>query len=147
MRTAPDGGGERGSSIVISFYPGGKHQPGADAKEIDDDDQRLAHDRRRSLDGDLCDQLHADACEGCAHERPLLVQPGAAWSLTNFGNVLYSAYVFSLPVGPIWALHSFYLVATALMLAWYVRYSRGRGGPSRELQMGRVPGVAPRSGL
>jgi uncharacterized protein with PQ loop repeat len=42
--------------------------------------------------------------------------------LTNFGNVLYSAYVFSLPVGPIWALHTFYLVATALMLAWYVRY-------------------------
>ena len=44
--------------------------------------------------------------------------------LTNFGNVLYSAYVFSLPVGPIWALHSFYLVATALMLAWYFRYTR-----------------------
>jgi hypothetical protein len=47
--------------------------------------------------------------------------------LTNFGNVLYSAYVFSLPVGPIWALHSFYLVATALMLAWYVRYTRVMG--------------------
>jgi len=42
--------------------------------------------------------------------------------LTNFGNVLYSAYVFSLPLGPIWALHSFYLVTTALMLAWYFRY-------------------------
>ena len=49
--------------------------------------------------------------------------------LTNFGNVLYSAYVFSLPVGPIWALHSFYLVATALMLAWYVRYTRGVAPP------------------
>jgi uncharacterized protein with PQ loop repeat len=44
--------------------------------------------------------------------------------LTNAGNLLYSAYVFSLPAGPIWALHSFYLVATALMLAWYVRYRR-----------------------
>jgi uncharacterized protein with PQ loop repeat len=43
--------------------------------------------------------------------------------LTNIGNVLYSAYVFSLPVGPIWALHTFYVVATALMLAWYVRYT------------------------
>jgi len=42
--------------------------------------------------------------------------------LTNFGNVLYSAYVFSLPLGPIWALHSFYLVTTALMLARYFRY-------------------------
>ena len=49
--------------------------------------------------------------------------------LTNFGNVLYSAYVFSLPVGPIWALHSFYVVATALMLAWYVRYTRGARRP------------------
>ncbi len=49
--------------------------------------------------------------------------------LTNVGNVLYSVYVFSLPVGPIWALHSFYLVATALMLAWYFRYRRGTGRP------------------
>ena len=47
--------------------------------------------------------------------------------LTNFGNVLYSAYVLSLPLGPIWALHSFYVVATALMLAWYFRYTRGAG--------------------
>lgn len=44
--------------------------------------------------------------------------------LANVGNVIYSAYVFSLPVGPIWALHTFYLLATALMLAWYVRYGR-----------------------
>ena len=50
--------------------------------------------------------------------------------LTNFGNVLYSAYVFSLPLGPIWALHCFYLVSTALMLAWYVRYSQGARRPS-----------------
>ena len=49
--------------------------------------------------------------------------------LTNIGNVLYSAYVFSLPLGPIWALHSFYLVATAVMLAWYVRYTPGTGRP------------------
>jgi len=50
--------------------------------------------------------------------------------LTNLGNVLYSAYVFSLPLGPIWALHSFYLVATGLMLAWYVRYTRPAGDRS-----------------
>ena len=53
--------------------------------------------------------------------------------LANFGNVLYSAYVFSLPMGPIWALHSFYLVATALMLAWYVRYSRAARRPASRL--------------
>jgi uncharacterized protein with PQ loop repeat len=61
--------------------------------------------------------------------------------LTNFGNVLYSAYVFSLPLGPIWALHSFYLVATALMLAWYVRF-RGRTGRP----VGRVDGPRARVG-
>ena len=47
--------------------------------------------------------------------------------LANVGNALYSAYVFSLPIGPIWALHSFYLVSTALMLGWYVRYRRRAG--------------------
>jgi uncharacterized protein with PQ loop repeat len=47
--------------------------------------------------------------------------------LANIGNLLYSAYVFSLPPGPIWALHSFYLVSTALMLVWYFRYRRRAG--------------------
>ena len=60
--------------------------------------------------------------------------------LTNFGNVLYSAYVFSLPLGPIWALHSFYLVATALMLAWYLRYTRGVGLPVRKVEGRRASG-------
>ena len=41
---------------------------------------------------------------------------------TNAGNALYSVYVFSLPAGPIWFLHTFYLVASALMLLWFVRY-------------------------
>ncbi len=41
---------------------------------------------------------------------------------TNAGNALYSVYVFSLPVGPIWFLHTFYLVASALMLVWFLRY-------------------------
>ncbi|HEV2238547.1 MAG TPA: hypothetical protein VGR57_17955 [Ktedonobacterales bacterium] len=42
--------------------------------------------------------------------------------LSNVGNVVHSVYVFSLPPGPIWVLHSFYLVTTALMLVGYVRY-------------------------
>ena len=41
---------------------------------------------------------------------------------TNAGNAVHSVYVFSLPVGPIWFLHGFYLVASALMLAWFLRY-------------------------
>lgn len=47
-------------------------------------------------------------------------------AITNAGNLLYSAYVFSLPVGPIWVLHSFYVVSSALMLTWFLRYRPGR---------------------
>jgi uncharacterized protein with PQ loop repeat len=50
--------------------------------------------------------------------------------LTNAGNLVHSVYVFSLPAGPIWALHTFYLVVTALMLALAVRHPAhpGAGG-------------------
>ena len=41
---------------------------------------------------------------------------------SNVANLFYAVYVFSLPLGPIWLLHSFYLVASALMLFWYLRY-------------------------
>lgn len=41
--------------------------------------------------------------------------------LSNAGNVVHSVYVFSLPAGPIWALHTFYLVVTALMLVLALR--------------------------
>jgi hypothetical protein len=43
--------------------------------------------------------------------------------LANVGNVIHSVYIFSLPPGPIWLLHSFYLVSTGLMLFWYLRYA------------------------
>ena len=42
--------------------------------------------------------------------------------LTNAGNAIHSLYVFSLPVGPIWALHAFHMISTALMLVWYLRF-------------------------
>lgn len=42
----------------------------------------------------------------------------------NVANLIYAVYVANLPPGPIWLLHSFYLVATALMLFWYLRYQR-----------------------
>ena len=42
--------------------------------------------------------------------------------LTNIGNLIYWLYVSSLPFGPIWLMHSFYTVASILMLVWYVRY-------------------------
>jgi uncharacterized protein with PQ loop repeat len=47
-------------------------------------------------------------------------------AITNAGNLVHSVYVFSLPAGPIWFLHAFYLVASALMLVWFVRYRGGR---------------------
>ena len=43
--------------------------------------------------------------------------------LSNLGNLIHSVYVFDLPAGPIWALHSFHLLSTALMLVWYLRYT------------------------
>jgi hypothetical protein len=50
--------------------------------------------------------------------------------LTNAGNAVHSLYVFSLPVGPIWALHGFYLVTAGTMLVWCLRY--GTAGPAIE---------------
>ena len=44
--------------------------------------------------------------------------------LANAGNAVHSIYVFQLPPGPIWALHSFYVIASALMLFWHLRYVR-----------------------
>ncbi|MDQ0577643.1 hypothetical protein [Agromyces albus] len=53
-------------------------------------------------------------------------------AITNVGNAVHSLYVFSLPLGPIWFLHTFYLVASALMLIWFLRYRRAweRGRPT-----------------
>lgn len=42
--------------------------------------------------------------------------------MSNVGNIIYSIYVFNLPAGPIWFLHSYYLLSTGLMLVWYLRY-------------------------
>jgi uncharacterized protein with PQ loop repeat len=53
--------------------------------------------------------------------------------LTNVGNVIHSVYVFHLPAGPIWVLHSFYLSSTGLMLYWYLRYSRPDAGKGSQV--------------
>lgn len=47
--------------------------------------------------------------------------------LANCGNAVHSLYVYSLPQGPIWWLHSFHLVTTGLMLTWYLRFERRPG--------------------
>lgn len=42
--------------------------------------------------------------------------------MANVGNAVHSVYVFSLPPGPLWILHSFNQSSTALMLVWFLRY-------------------------
>ena len=42
--------------------------------------------------------------------------------LANVGNAVHSVYVAQLPAGPIWALHSFYVVTSGLMLIWHVHF-------------------------
>ena len=42
--------------------------------------------------------------------------------MSNVGNGVHWIYVFGLPWGPIWVLHGFYTLATALMLVWYLRH-------------------------
>jgi uncharacterized protein with PQ loop repeat len=44
--------------------------------------------------------------------------------LANLGNMCHWLYVVSLPFGPIWFLHGFYTIVTALMLLWYVQHER-----------------------
>lgn len=58
--------------------------------------------------------------------------------LANSGNAVHSLYVYSLPPGPIWWLHSFHLVTTGLMLTWFPRYERQSGPARRE---SRGPGA------
>ncbi len=61
--------------------------------------------------------------------------------LSNLGNLVHSVYVFSLPAGPIWALHTFYVLSTALMLVWYLRYTESPI-PRRRLGLERSPDAA-----
>lgn len=65
--------------------------------------------------------------------------------LANAGNVIHSLYVFSLPPGPIWLLHTFHVVTTGLMLVWYLRFAwrPGRVGPFRATHMRSEPSAQP----
>ena len=48
----------------------------------------------------------------------------SSMAMINAANAVYSLYVFSLPIGPIWALHTFYLVSCAIMLVLCVGQRR-----------------------
>ena len=62
--------------------------------------------------------------------------------LANVGNAVYSIYVFSLPAGPIWALHSFYLLSSLAMLAMWVGYRRRAARSGQESSSRRTVGGA-----
>ena len=44
--------------------------------------------------------------------------------MINAANLVYSLYVFTLPFGPIWGLHTFYVVSCAVMLVLCLRQRR-----------------------
>jgi hypothetical protein len=49
-------------------------------------------------------------------------------ALANVGDAVHSVYVVHLPPGPIWFLHTLYVVSSALMLYWYLRCRPVRRG-------------------
>jgi hypothetical protein len=46
--------------------------------------------------------------------------------LINVGNLIYWLYIISLPPGPIWMLHLFYTLSSALLLVMYWRLKSGK---------------------
>jgi hypothetical protein len=58
--------------------------------------------------------------------------------LNNVGNLLYCLYVYNLPLGPIWAMQSFYLLTMALLLCWYLRFR-----PPRRARLAQPASAAP----
>ncbi|MFC5789264.1 hypothetical protein ACFPPE_05275 [Agromyces tardus] len=57
--------------------------------------------------------------------------------MINAANAVYSLYVFSLPVGPIWVLHTFYLVSCAILLVLCL--AQRRMAASRTTERRRPP--------
>lgn len=54
--------------------------------------------------------------------RDLHSYSGKTMVLSNVGNAVHSIYIYSLPFGPIWLLHTFHLITTGIMLVWYLRF-------------------------
>ena len=64
-------------------------------------------------------------------------------ALANIGNGFYTVYVVSLPLGPIWALHSFCVMSSALMLLWYLRYEVTKRRHASRAADGGAAGIPP----
>jgi hypothetical protein len=61
-----------------------------------------------------------------ARTRDLSSYSGGNLLLSNLGNVLYAMYVFSMPMGPAWALYGFNLTVSATMLVYWLHYRTPR---------------------
>lgn len=66
--------------------------------------------------------------------------------IINIANVVYSLYVFTLPFGPIWGLHTFYVISCAIMLALCLRQRR-RSGRSEPAAAGPPPVIRAERGI
>ncbi|WP_426323738.1 hypothetical protein [Microbacterium sp. E-13] len=64
----------------------------------------------------------------------------SALVLGNAGNLVYTVYVVSLPFGPIWVLHAFYLATMAIMLVLYAWSRRAQRAGHRETLLAPSPG-------
>lgn len=75
---------------------------------------------------------------------PMLVRAGRTRDLSsyspanliiaNVGNLAQTIYVITIPPGPIWLMHGFNVVVSALMLLWWLRHHwlpNRRGRPPR----------------
>jgi len=60
-------------------------------------------------------------------------------ALANVGNIVHTIYVVSLPFGPVWILHGFYLVTTAAMFVMALRY-RADASPAGASRVAPVVG-------
>ena len=63
--------------------------------------------------------------------------------LSNVGNVFYSIYVFNLPPGPVWFLHSYNLLTSGIMLVWYLRYEGACHRPRSSCSQGATRFLLP----
>ncbi|MDR7184740.1 uncharacterized protein with PQ loop repeat [Microbacterium trichothecenolyticum] len=65
----------------------------------------------------------------------------SALVMGNVGNAVYTVYVLSLPFGPIWILHGFYLTTMAIMLALYGVAAHAHRGRAATLGHGAMTAV------
>ncbi len=52
--------------------------------------------------------------------------------MINGANAVYSLYVFTLPIGPVWGLHTFYVVSCGIMLVLCLRQRRSATRQGRQ---------------